>query len=114
MGNQIVNVETIEAKSRTMQVSHLHGNVVWLVYSPSGKAYYVTRLESGAVCTCPWGQHREDNLRSACSHVMAVESHIASEQGYTTKARPESSNTEHLHRITRNLGNGVKITIRKP
>lgn len=112
MGNQIVNVKTIEAKSRTMQVLQ-HSDVLWLVYSPSGNIYHVTRLEAGAVCTCPWGQHREDDLRSACSHVVAVENEIASEQGYTVTARPITVETEHLHRITRNLGDGVKITLRK-
>lgn len=49
----------------------------------------------------------------ACSHVMSAKAYVAKQNGYKAKFRQVGENTKHLHRKTEQIGNGVKLTLRK-
>ena len=85
----IVNTFSIQAKSKTHDVTPL-GNDQYLVHSGHSDRHYVVTLhETGAQCTCPWGTCGGTEVRthSGCSHVMAVYEWLAAQAGLTVTAR---------------------------
>lgn len=113
---QIVNAETVHAKSLTHTVIPLADRSFQVVSGTSHLVYIVTPIEGtkGATCTCHWGQHRDpDNPASGCSHVMAVYGYLAEVLNLTdTAAWVTKGDAAGLHQAMVELGDGVTMTLK--
>lgn len=114
---KISNPKAVQEKAKTHEVTPLNRGV-FRVKSGSSGSEYLVRLQpgdNGAVCDCPWGQHRRyaDHYRSGCSHVQAVVAHLEAQQGRVVSAWGSAEDARRQRRPVINLGDGVLLTARK-
>lgn len=115
MSLKIRNAKGIQSKSRQNEVRHISGDNYEVVSGASGKVYQVNLAgQHGGKCTCDWGQYRPANdQRSGCSHVVAVISYAAREEGAASVSVWSSeADARRQHRQTLNIGDGVLVTVR--
>lgn len=118
----IKNVKTIQAKSRTHEVTEIAPDSYQVVSGHSGSKYQVRIISAsqsplgtthGGYCSCEWGGHRSNvDKRSGCSHVTAVYNHIAVSANRTVSAWGSKEDARRQHRPTLNIGDGVTLTAR--
>lgn len=112
MAHQITNIQSTTKKAKTHQVRRsISGS--WLVTSGSSGTTYRVRLEPLASCTCDWAKYRPQDQACGCSHVQAVVAFEAEIAGYSATIRSQAESTSHLHRKTEQIGDGIKVTLRK-
>lgn len=118
MSKQIKNAKTVQNKSRTHEVTfnfvNATGAAQYTVQSGTSGRKYVVRIHGdAATCTCKWGGYKEHNdRRSGCSHVTAVFSHIARENGSDRNVSvwTNEADADRQHRPMMDIGDNVILT----
>ena len=88
----ITNLPAVAAKAKTHQVNQVSGNHFTVVSGASDALYHI-RLTPYATCSCEWAKYRPAGTPCGCSHVQAVVSYVASQEGYGATARPAHEDT---------------------
>lgn len=115
MARTITNAKQIQRKSRVHSVEPLYGDTYRVKSGASGNLYVVRVTDSGATCSCPWGQVRPaaTGHRSGCSHVAAVYEYRAAEEGRRVSLWSNEESARRQHRPATEIGDGVILTSRK-
>jgi hypothetical protein len=113
MAYAITHPKQIQKKSRNYRVRRVGPN--WFkVFSPDASREYDVNLGlNGATCTCQWGRSRPENdHRSGCSHVIAVMSYRAMQQGKRISVWTSKGAARRQHRPMLEIGDGLILTSR--
>lgn len=113
MANQITNIKATNEKASSHLVHKGHGQDHWIVISGSSATKYHVRLAPFTTCTCDWAKFRPEGTPCGCSHVQAAIQFAAKVDGYRATIRSQYEPTDHLHRKTEVVGDGIKVTMRK-
>lgn len=116
MTRKIRKPKPLQKKSKSHEVSQTTANHFQVVSGTSGQIYDVrlTHNHTGATCSCKWGQYRNHgDPRSGCSHVQAALGFVKAQEGRTVSAWTSQKDAERQHRPILEIGDGVKITLRK-
>jgi hypothetical protein len=114
---QIANPKVVAKKAKQHTVTPLDHGIFRVKSGGSGSEYLVRLIPGieGGTCDCKWGEYRKysDAYRSGCSHVQAVYQQLEGQRGRTTSAWKTPEDAKRQHRPIANIGDGVRLTLRK-
>ena len=114
MTRKITNKPFIQKKSKSHQVTEIGDGVFEVVSGSSGETYTVVERETGATCTCPWGQYRTwSDPQSGCSHVVSVFRFKFEQENRKVSVWTSPEDAKRQKKAQVEIGDGVILTTRK-
>jgi hypothetical protein len=114
MAYTITQVDKLNRKSKTHEVSRICRHTYRVISGASGNQYEVN-VRSGR-CSCKRQQYigwRLNDGVNACSHYLAAYRAHERENGRQAVPRPADMDVRHLHRMSSAYGDGVSFTLRR-